>query len=65
LCRAAGFSRHVFVTLAMLILGGGGGLSKAERYGQMYEQVPITAAQRAVRFWKVRAGVAKSGSVAA
>ena len=65
LSRAAGFSRDVFVNLAMIILGGGGGLSKAERYSQLYEQVPVAAAQRALRFWKVRAGATKAGSLAA
>jgi hypothetical protein len=33
----------------------GGGLSKTEEYGKIYEQVPVAAAQRALRFWKVRA----------
>lgn len=55
LCRSAGFQRNLFVTLCMMILGGGGGLAKAERYGQLYEQVPVVAAQRALRFWKIRA----------
>jgi uncharacterized protein (DUF2336 family) len=62
LCRAAGFQRGLFVTLCMMILGGGGGLAKAERYGQMYEQVPVSAAQRALRFWKIRAGVAQAAA---
>lgn len=65
LSRAAGFPRDVFITLAMMILGGGGGLSKAERYGQLYEQVSVAAAQRAMRFWKIRAGVGQAGAAAA
>ncbi len=28
---------------------------KTEEFGQLYEQVPVAAAQRALRFWKVRA----------
>jgi uncharacterized protein (DUF2336 family) len=58
LCRGAGFDRGLFVTLCILVLGDSGGLSKTEQYGQLYEQVPVAAAQRALRFWKVRA---KSG----
>lgn len=54
LCRASGFDRAVFVTLAMLIIGGDRRMSKVEAYGQLYKDVPLTAAQRAVRFWKVR-----------
>ncbi len=55
LCRGAGFDRGLFVTICILILGGTGGLSKTEEYGKLYEQVPVSAAQRALRFWKVRA----------
>lgn len=55
LCRGAGFDRGLFVTLCITIMNDGGGISKAEQYGQLYEQVPIAAAQRALRFWKVRA----------
>jgi uncharacterized protein (DUF2336 family) len=54
LCRGAGFDRGLFVTLCILITGDGGGLSKTDEYGQLYEQVPVSAAQRALRFWKVR-----------
>ncbi|HOZ27273.1 MAG TPA: DUF2336 domain-containing protein [Hyphomonadaceae bacterium] len=65
LCRAAEFERNLFVTLCMMMLGGSGGLSKAERYGQLYEQVPVVAARRALRFWKVRAKVAAEKGKAA
>lgn len=64
LCRNAGFERDLFVTLCMLIIGGGGGLNKAQQYGETYARVPIASAQRAVRFWKVRAntGIAVSSA---
>lgn len=62
LCRGAGFDRALFVTIALLIAGADYGMSKAEAFGELYEQVPVSAAQRALRFWKVRA---KSGSAAA
>jgi len=60
LCRGAGFDRGLFVTLCILVAGEGSGLSKTEEYGQLYEQVPVAAAQRALRFWKVRAKGASS-----
>jgi uncharacterized protein (DUF2336 family) len=62
LCRGAGFDRALFVTLCMLLGGQGYAMAKAEAFGQLYEQVPAAAAQRALRFWKVRA---KSGSAQA
>lgn len=65
LCRAAGFEKNLFITLCMMILGGGGGLAKAERYGQLYEQVPVATASRALRFWKIRAKVATEKAIAA
>jgi uncharacterized protein (DUF2336 family) len=55
LCRGAGFDRGLFVTICVMIGDGEGGLSKTEEYGQIYELVPVAAAQRALRFWKVRA----------
>lgn len=62
LCRGAGFDRALFVTLCLLIGGHEYGMAKAEAFGKLYEQVPVAAAQRALRFWKVRA---KSQSAAA
>ncbi|MEY4784758.1 MAG: hypothetical protein RIR41_2693 [Pseudomonadota bacterium] len=55
LCRGAGFDRGLFVTICIMVANAGGGLSKTEEFGQLYEQVPVAAAQRALRFWKVRA----------
>ncbi len=55
LCRGAGFDRGLFVTISLLLVDEGGGLSRTEEYGKLYEQVPVAAAQRALRFWKVRA----------
>lgn len=59
LCRCAGFDRPLFVTLCILIGGEDYALSKAEAFGRLYEQVPVAAAQRAVRFWKVRTKLAR------
>ena len=55
LCRGAGFDRSLFVTICIMIAGSEGGIGKTQEYGQIYEQVPVAAAQRALRFWKVRA----------
>lgn len=54
ICRAANIERPLFVTLAVLICGGDEAMSKAEEFGRMYNSVPIEAAQRAMRFFKVR-----------
>jgi len=58
LCRGAGFDRAVYVTIAISLKGleDRDGPS-AEELGRLYESVPIKAAQRALRFWKVRAAV--------
>ncbi len=58
LCKGANFDRGLFVTICILVSGDSQGLSKAEAFGQLYEQVPAAAAQRALRFWKVRAASA-------
>jgi uncharacterized protein (DUF2336 family) len=55
LCRGAGFDRGLFVTLCIMISGESAGLAATEAFRDLYEQVPQTAAQRALRFWKVRA----------
>jgi uncharacterized protein (DUF2336 family) len=55
LCRGAGFDRGLFVTICIMVANDGGGLSKTDEFGDIYEQVPVAAAQRALRFWKVRA----------
>lgn len=54
ICRAANVERPLFVTLAVLTCGGDGAMDKAEEFGRMYNSVPIEAAQRAIRFFKVR-----------
>lgn len=58
ICRAGGIERAVFVTIAVLLAGGANGLGQAEIYGRLYQSVPQEAAQRAIRFWRVR----KSGT---
>jgi uncharacterized protein (DUF2336 family) len=56
LCRGAGFERGLFVTLAVGLDKSNSGLAKAEEFAALYESVPVQAAQRALRFWKVRNG---------
>ena len=55
LCRVAGFDRALFVTLSLSAVGEEGAMSKLDDFARLYEQVPAETAQRAVRFWKVRA----------
>lgn len=55
LCRAAGFDRALFVTLAMLIVGRDAPMGRVKEFGELYNSVPSEAAQRAIRFWKIRA----------
>lgn len=54
LCRASGFDRALFVTLAMLIAGKDAPMGRVKEFGELYNSVPLEAAQRAIRFWKVR-----------
>lgn len=53
-CRASNFDRALFVTLAVLISGGDRGFGRAEAFGSLYNDIPIEAASRAMRFWRVR-----------
>ncbi|MGQ0533163.1 MAG: DUF2336 domain-containing protein [Caulobacteraceae bacterium] len=54
ICRAAGIERPLFVTLAVISCGGDEAMQRAEEFGRMYNNVPVEAAQRAMRFFKVR-----------
>ena len=60
ICRAAGIERPLFVTLAVLSCGGDEAMQRAEDFGRMYNNVPIEAAQRAMRFFKVRRGATQA-----
>jgi uncharacterized protein (DUF2336 family) len=53
-CRGANFDRPLFVTLAIGLDSTEKGLGRVEEFGKLYESVPVAAAQRALRFWKVR-----------
>jgi len=57
ICRAASIERPLFVTLAVMI-GGDEAMARAEEFGKMYNAVPVEAAQRAIRFYKLRKGAA-------
>ncbi len=58
ICRAANIERPLFVTLAVLACGGDDAMTRAEEFGRMYNGVPVEAAQRAMRFFKVRKAAA-------
>lgn len=53
LCRSADIERPLFVTIAIMLCGEQS-VTKGEEYGRMYASVPVEAAQRAMRFYKVR-----------
>ena len=55
LCRGSHFDRALFVSLAVGLGRGDRALDGADEFGTLYESVPVQAAQRAIRFWKVRA----------
>jgi uncharacterized protein (DUF2336 family) len=55
LCRGSNFERALFIALAIGLDGKDRGLDAANEFGKLYEAVPVVAAQRAIRFWKVRA----------
>ena len=57
-CRAAGFDRALFVTIAVLSAGADDALGKATQMGEMYAKVPVEAAQRAMRFFRLRRSAA-------
>jgi uncharacterized protein (DUF2336 family) len=54
LCRGANFDRALFVALAIALDGEDRALGGADAFGKLYQAVPVEAAQRAIRFWKVR-----------
>lgn len=56
LCRGAGFERAIYITLAVALKKPEDRMD-IEQLGHMYEDVPVLAAQRAIRFWKVRTGL--------
>lgn len=60
ICRAANVERPLFVTMSVLIGGGDEAMARAEEFGKMYNDVPVEAAQRAVRFFKVRKTAAET-----
>lgn len=64
ICRASNIERALFVTLAVLAFGGDSGMAKAEEFGKMYNAVPVEAAQRAMRFFKVRKAAEEAGRAA-
>ena len=54
LAKASGFEKALFASIAVVIIGGENGVAQAKKYTEMYDEVPMAAAQRAIRFWRVR-----------
>ncbi len=62
-CKAAGFERSLYLTFAVLILDREeNAMGRAREYGELYEALPREAAQRTIRFWRMRR---QTGDVAA
>lgn len=61
ICKAADFERSLFLTFAVL-LEPGRGMAMAQEYGRRYAELPQEAAQRTLRFWRMRR---QTGDVAA
>lgn len=62
-CKAAGFERSLYLTFAVLILDrDANAMGRAREYGELYEELPREAAQRTIRFWRMRR---QTGDVAA
>jgi len=62
-CKAAGFDRSLYLTFAVLILDrDANAMGRAREYGELYENLPREAAQRTLRFWRMRR---KAGDIAA
>ncbi len=56
ICRGAGFNRALYITLAISLRSvNGSSAPSPEELGNLYESVPVAAAKRALRFWKMRA----------
>jgi uncharacterized protein (DUF2336 family) len=57
ICKAAGFERAIFITLAVLVLGRENNpMGRAREYGEIYDALPKEVAKRTVRFWGGRKG---------
>ncbi|TRO96531.1 DUF2336 domain-containing protein [Glycocaulis profundi] len=54
-CKASGFDRAIFVTFAVLRSGAkSDGMAQAREMGQLYDGIDPEAAQRTLRFWRMR-----------
>ena len=62
-CKAADFDRSLYLTFAVLILDrDANAMGRAREYGDLYAALPRDAAQRTLRFWRLRR---QTGDVAA
>ena len=53
-CKAAELDKSMFLTFAVLTCGGRDAMSRAAAYGTLYTELPLDAAQRTLRFWRIR-----------
>lgn len=61
ICKAADLERAVFVTVAVVLLGQtDDAIAHAREYGELYAALPREAAQRTLRFWRLRRETARA-----
>lgn len=54
-CKAADLDRALFLTYAVVLLNtDGDAMGKARAYAGMYNDLTVEAAQRTLRFWRMR-----------
>jgi uncharacterized protein (DUF2336 family) len=54
-CKAADFERSLFLTFAVLVLDRDADpMGRAREYGDLYAELTKEAAQRTLRFWRMR-----------
>jgi uncharacterized protein (DUF2336 family) len=54
LCRAIDIERAMFLTFAVMVLDSRDAMARAPALGRLYADTPQDAAQRTLRFWRVR-----------
>jgi len=60
-CKAADLDRALFLTYAVVLLNDDGdAMGKAHAYARMYAELSREAAQRTLRFWRLRRGAAQA-----
>ena len=63
ICKAADFDRPLFLSFAVLILDQEvNAMGRAKEYANLYNELPKEAAQRTLRFWRMRRSAADAAA---